>query len=189
MPDRHHELFSALRDGLADIPRPRILSFGCSTGEEILTLRSCIPHAELAGIDINHHRLKEARSKTRDRSIRFWVAGSVGETDAGTFDAITCLNVLHRPQTLHRWPADPRPYLSFATFDRAVLDLDRALRPGGILVIDFMSFNFTETVVAGNYAAIVIAVTPGEPMKRYDRNNQPILVPPGQYPSLWRKLS
>lgn len=52
-----------------------------------------------------------------------------------------------------------------------------------------MSFNFTETVVAGNYAAIATAVTPGEPMKRYDRNNQPILVPPGQYPSLWRKLS
>lgn len=187
--DRHPELFSALRDGLAHNPRPRILSFGCSTGEEILTLRSYMPHAELAGIDINRHRLKEARSKAHDRSIRFWVAGSVGETDAGTFDAITCLNVLHRPQTLHQWPDDPTPYLSFATFERAVLDLDRALRPGGILAIDFMSFNFIDTVVADNYAGILTAVTPGDPMKRYDRNNQPILVPPGQYPSLWRKLS
>lgn len=187
--DRHPDLFAALRDGLADVPRPRILSFGCSTGEEILTLRSYFPHAELAGIDINRVRLKKARSKARDRSIRFWVAGSIGETDAGTFDAITCLNVLHRPQTLHEWPADPTPYLSFASFERAVGDLDRALRPGGILVLDFMSFNFTDTAVARNYAAIVTTVVPGDPIKRYDRNNQPILVQPGEQASLWRKLS
>jgi len=187
--DRHPELFSALRDGLADLPRPRILSFGCSTGEEILTLRSYIPHAELAGIDINRHRLRQARRKAHDRSIRFLVAGSIGETDAGTFDAITCLNVLHRSQTLHQWPAEPTPYLSFAAFERAVLDLDRALRPGGILVLDFMSFNFTETAVAKNYAAIVTTVRLGEPVKRYDRNNQPILLPPGEQASLWRKLS
>lgn len=187
--DRHPELFAALRDALAGVPRPRILSFGCSTGEEILTLKSYLPKAELAGIDINDHRLSQARRKVRDRSIRFWVAGSIGDTDAGTFDAITCLNVLHRPQTLHQWPADPTPYLSFASFERAVLDLDRALRPGGILVLDHMSFNFTDTAVAGNYAAIVTAITPGEPIKRYDRSNQPILVPLGQQASLWRKLS
>lgn len=187
--DRYPELFGALRDGLAAVPQPRILSFGCSTGEELMTLASYIPAAKLAGIDINSHRLKEARRKVRGRSVRFWVAGSVGETDAGTFDAITCLSVLHRPETLHNWPADPTPYLSFATFERAVLDLDRHLRPGGILVLDYMSFRFIDTAAAVRYSAIYTLPAVGEPTKLYDRNNQPILVPPGEHASLWRKLS
>ena len=56
-------------------------------------------------------------------------------------------------------------------------------------MLDFMSFNFTDTAVARNYAAIVTTVVPGDPIKRYDRNNQPILVQPGEQASLWRKLS
>jgi SAM-dependent methyltransferase len=185
--DRYPRLFASLRDSLADLPQPRILSYGCSTGEELLTLRSYIPNARLAGIDINSHRLKQARRKMRDRSTQFWVAGSIGETDAGTFDAITCLSVLHRPETLHNWPADPTPYMSFAMFERAVVDLDRHLRPGGVLAIDYMSFRFVDTVVAERYTPIGKRQTTGAPAKRYDRNNQPILEPASEHYSLWRK--
>lgn len=185
--DRYPRLFAALRDSLVGLSQPRILSYGCSTGEELLTLRSYIPGARLAGIDINSHRLNKARRKIRDKSAQFWVAGSIGETDAGTFDAITCLSVLHRPETLHNWPADPTPYMSFATFERAVIDLDRHLRPGGILVIDYMSFRFAETVVAAHYTPIGERTGTGQPTKLYDRNNRPILMPASERVSLWRK--
>lgn len=187
--NRYPELFAAFRDSLAELPQPRILSYGCSTGEELLTLRSYLPRARLAGIDINSHRIKQARRKLRDRSTQFWVAGSIGETDAGNFDGITCLSVLHRPETLHNWPADPTPYMSFATFERAVLDLDRHLRPGGVLAIDFMSFRFAETVAADRYTPIGKRALDGTPVKLYDRNNQPILAPATERVSLWRKLS
>lgn len=185
--DRYPELFAALRDSLADRPQPRILSYGCSTGEELVTLRSYIPGAKLAGIDINSHRLKQARRRLRDRSAQFWVAASIGETNAGTFDAITCLSVLHRPETLHNWPADPTPYMSFATFERAVVDLDRHLRPGGVLAIDFMSFRFADTIVADRYTALGERVMEGASTELYDRNNRPILMPPSERVSLWRK--
>lgn len=185
--DRYPELFAALRGSLEGMPQPRILSYGCSTGEEILTLRSYIPSARLAGIEINAHRLNQARRKVRDREVQFWVAGSIDEADAGMFDAITCLSVLHRRETLHNWPADPTPHMSFATFERAVLDLDRHLRPGGILLLDHMSFRFSDTSLAPGYTALPASSPDGAPLKRYDRNNQPVLVPAREHASLWRK--
>lgn len=92
---------------------------------------------------------------------------------------------------MHNWPADPTPHISFATFEAAILDLDAHLRPGGILLLDHMSFRFSDTSVAANYSPVRAADAPteGRPLKRYDRNNQPILVPPGEHASLWRKLS
>jgi len=92
---------------------------------------------------------------------------------------------------VHNWPADPTPHISFATFEAAILDLDAHLRPGGILLLDHMSFRFSDTSVAANYSPVRAADAPteGRPLKRYDRNNQPILVPPGEHASLWRKLS
>lgn len=187
--NRYPQLFTALRDALADIPAPEILSFGCSTGEEILSLRTYIPAARLAGIDLNPHRIATARRRIADSGVRLWAAGSVGETGAGQFDAITCLSVLHRRETVHNWPADPTPHMSFATFEAATLDLDAHVRPGGILLLDHLSFRFSDTSVAANYTPVRVtgAHTEGRPLKRYDRNNQPILVPTSEHASLWRK--
>jgi len=189
--DRYPRLFGALRDALSDVPAPEILSFGCSTGEELISLRSYIPGSRLAGIDLNGYRLKTARRRVADPSVRLWQAASIDETGAGAFDAITCLSVLHRRQTVHNWPADPTPYMTFATFEAAIVDLDAHLRPGGILLLDHMSFRFSDTSVASRYKPIRAgaASAEGAPLKRYDRNNQPILVPSGEQASVWRKLS
>lgn len=187
--NRYPQLFTALREALVDVPAPKILSFGCSTGEEILSLRSYFPAAQLCGIDLNPNRIAKARHRIADVSVRLWTAGSIGETGAGHFDAITCLSVLHRRETVHNWPDDPTPYMSFATFEDAILDLDAHVKPGGILLLDHLSFRFSDTSVAANYTPVRVAGahTEGRPLKRYDRNNQPILVPTSEHASLWRK--
>lgn len=189
--DRYPLLFAALRDALAGTTAPSVLSFGCSTGEEILSLRSYLPDAQLAGIELNGHRLKTARQRIADPSVRLWQAGSIAETGAGEFDAVTCLSVLHRRETIHNWPADPTPYMSFATFEAAILDFDAHLRPGGVLLLDHLSFRFSDTAVAGRYTPIRVpnAHADDAPLKRYDRNNKPVLVPHSEHASLWRKLS
>lgn len=189
--DRYPHLFGAFRDALSGVTAPEVLSFGCSTGEEIISLRSYIPDAKLAGVELNGHRLKTARRRIADPSVRLWQAASIGETGAGQFDAITCLSVLHRRETVHNWPADPTPYITFATFEAAILDLDAHLRPGGILLLDHMSFRFSDTSVASRYTPVRVggAHTQGRPLKRYDRNNQPVLVPTSEHASLWRKNS
>ena len=49
---RYPHIFEFVRIKLGNHPA-RILSFGCSTGEEVFTLRKCFPAATIKGIDIN----------------------------------------------------------------------------------------------------------------------------------------
>ncbi|GEM_PF-3630399 len=51
--NRYPRIFAFVRDQLADRDRPRVLSFGCSTGEEVFSLRRYMPAADITGIDIN----------------------------------------------------------------------------------------------------------------------------------------
>jgi len=187
-PDRYPHLFAALRDNLDHVREPQILSFGCSTGEEIVSLKAYIPRGQFAGIDINSLRIRQARRRLADPGVRLWSAGSIGEVVAGQFDAITCLSVLHRREALRDWPADCTRYITFAMFERAIVDLDRHLKPGGLLLLFHTSFRFIETSVVSRYTPL-LTVEPLslEPAKRYDRNNRPVLEPRNERFALWRK--
>jgi SAM-dependent methyltransferase len=189
-PDRYPHLFAALRDSLDPVDAPEILSFGCSTGEEIVSLKTYVPHGRFAGIDINRARVRQARRRIADPGVRLWAAGSIGEAGAGRFDAITCLSVLHRREALRDWPADCTRYITFAMFERAIADIDRHLKPGGVLLLFHTSFRFIETSVAPRYTPL-LSVEPLklEPAQRYDRNNRPVLEPRHERFGLWRKSS
>ena len=66
--DRYPEIFAA---AVAAVPEARrILSFGCSTGEECVTLASYFPGALIVGTDINPLNLLKAMKHRNDR-IRF----------------------------------------------------------------------------------------------------------------------
>ena len=62
-PDRHPALFALAAERLAGTAEPRILSFGCSTGEEPITLARYLPQARIDGLDINPRNVAEARRK------------------------------------------------------------------------------------------------------------------------------
>ena len=66
-PDRHPAIFAFVRERLSTNAIPRLMSFGCSTGEEAFTLRRYFPQAEIVGVDINppqhRHLPQEAGSK------------------------------------------------------------------------------------------------------------------------------
>jgi SAM-dependent methyltransferase len=186
--DRYPHLFAALRDSVSDLASPEILCFGCSTGEEVISLKRYIPGARFAGIDINPVRIRKARRRIADPTVQLWTAASIEEAGAGEFDAITCLSVLHRRETLHNWPAEPPPDFNFETFERAIADLDRHLRPGGVLVLYHTSFRFIETAVASRYTPLLVVEPLEETLsRRYDRDNQPILEPRHERFALWRK--
>jgi SAM-dependent methyltransferase len=186
--DRYPHLFAALRDSLDDVAMPDILSFGCSTGEEIVSLKAYISRGRFAGIDINPSRIRRARRRIRDPRVRLWAAASIAETDGGEFDAITCLSVLHRREMVKNWPIDPTPYMTFEAFERAVLDLDRHLRPGGMLLLYHSSFRFVETRVAPRYTPLLVVAPLDHTLaQRYDRNSLPILEPLDERYALWRK--
>lgn len=130
--DRYPELFDQAAALAPDATR--ILSFGCSTGEELASIRRRFPDATIVGAEINPRaRCLAARKAASDPGIE------VVRPDAitGPFDLIFALAVLQREP--HRigdlQVSNIASHYSFARFDAAVGDLVRLLRPGGLLCV------------------------------------------------------
>lgn len=149
--DRHPEIFSRMREYLRHCPAPRILSFGCSTGEEVFSLRNYFPQAGIVGIDINPRNVAVCRrelARKPDARIRFVQAASADAEAEASYDAVFCLSVLRHGQ-LGESRADACDHLiRFADFDRTVAGLARCLKPGGYLVILGSNFRFCDTAAA-----------------------------------------
>jgi SAM-dependent methyltransferase len=112
----------------------RILSFGCSTGEEIVTLRRYFPSAEIVGAEINPRSRRIAKRRVApDRRVTVLPSGEVD----GSFDLIFALAVLQRePHKIAEMEAEDLSfYYPFERFDRAVAELVDRLEPGGLLCV------------------------------------------------------
>ena len=116
-----------------------ILSFGCSTGEECITLAEYFPEALIVGTDINPANLLKARKHRNDR-IRFVYASDRILSGLGGFDAVFGMAVLRTPKK--RSIARHYPFDRFA--ERALF-LESLVRPGGLLVIHNATYRFSDT--------------------------------------------
>jgi hypothetical protein len=149
--DRYPELFEYCRQQLAGCASPRILSFGCSTGEEVFTLARYLPLAEIVGVDINAWCLKQCEKKNHNRQLSFLHRMSREFADATGFDAIFCMAVFQR--TEHRTddalPEDTG--FTFERFEAEVATLDPKLKPGGLFFLDEYDFSFEQTQAAARY--------------------------------------
>ena len=131
-PDRYPELFDQAAK-LSPGPK-RILSFGCSTGEELISLRQRFPRAEIVGAEINpRSRRIAARRLSSDSAVTVVKPGSVD----GSFDIVFALSVLQwRPHTIAEMGVeDLSSYYPFERFDTAVSKLVNSLRPHGLLCV------------------------------------------------------
>lgn len=116
---RHSNFFSELAK---IIPQPRrILSFGCSTGEELLSLKDCFPNSEIYGAEIDPLRMEEARRKTLCRVDSL-------ENLLGNFDLIFAMSVFCR------WPPGNGD-LEKADVKQGILGLSSRVAENGYLVI------------------------------------------------------
>ncbi|MEI4884199.1 class I SAM-dependent methyltransferase, partial [Klebsiella pneumoniae] len=77
-------------------PEVRILSFGCSTGEEVLTLRRYFPHASIVGAELNRRSLTICERLNVDDRIQFTFSRHDLIARHGPFDAVFCMAVLQR---------------------------------------------------------------------------------------------
>ena len=130
--DRYPQLFDLAAQLVPDAKR--ILSFGCSTGEELLALRRRFPQAEIVGAEINSRSRRIAIGKViHDPAIEVVPPRSV----EGSFDAVFALAVLQREPVKMAEMAveDLTPFYPFARFDKAVGELVTRLRPGGLLCV------------------------------------------------------
>ena len=151
--DRHPALFAFAQQRLAERPGARVLSFGCSTGEEPLTLRRYLPHAAIEGIDINPRSIAIARAtaaRLGHADIQFTVAAEP-LPDAKPYDAVFCLSVLRHGQLDSERPQRCEVLLPFAKYERALAALDRVLHPGGLLFLWGSHFRFADSALAPRY--------------------------------------
>jgi hypothetical protein len=131
-------------DGLA------VLSFGCSTGEELATLGALFPAARLYGCDVDWHNLRAARALLGRAAIVF----ESTEREVlrhGPFDVIVCNSVLLQPTRLvdgRPRGIDPERWLD------AVALLDAALAPGGLLQLINSNIPFRYHPLAAGYDPI-----------------------------------
>lgn len=156
--NRHPALFRFAAERLAGVGEPRLLSFGCSTGEEPITLSRYLPRAAIDAIDINPRSLAKARAKARRAGCDKIAFHLASEPPSGPmqYDAVFCLSVLRHGTLDAERPASSAGIFPFVRFDAVVAKLDRTLKPGGVLYIWASNYRFTDCALAHRYRPLQI---------------------------------
>ena len=165
--DRYPELFAALADRLQGIESPRVLSFGCSDGAELRSLRRYLPHAELVGMDLNPRALGRAQALLAaqpDARMRYCLAGDTSDEPRESFDTILALAVLRHGELEAHRPADCAAILPFAKVAAALADLDARLKPGGWLAVWHAHFRVRDAAATAGYAAESLPFSENDPL-------------------------
>jgi 2-polyprenyl-3-methyl-5-hydroxy-6-metoxy-1,4-benzoquinol methylase len=143
--NRYPEIFAAAAAAAPDARR--ILSFGCASGEECITLANYFPEAEIVGADINPVILLKARKHRSDR-IRFVYASDRILRRLRGFDVLFCMAVL---RSAGHYP--------FERFEERALFPETLVRPGGLLVIHNSPYRFGDTARRCAYETIPVAAS------------------------------
>lgn len=119
----HRALKRQIQAAAGDRP-VRILDVGCGTGVFAGRVREAFPNAQVWGIDLVAGMLGKGRERWRHHQAHVLPVQGDSERlpfSAGSFDIVTCAN------SFHHYPHQ----------DRAVVEMNRVLRPGGrLLLID-----------------------------------------------------
>lgn len=145
--NRYPEIFKFCRESSTNVKS--ILSFGCSSGEEVATLSMFFGESKIYGTEINDEMLESCRLKFKyiDR------IKTQKEIPNMKFEMIFCMSVFCR------WPDTEKIENSigvyeFSTFEDAISTIDNHLEVGGILVIYNSNFLFEDTKVSNKYIPI-----------------------------------
>jgi hypothetical protein len=171
--NRYPEVFRQVQSCLSDNCSPHILSYGCSTGEEVFTLGNYFPGASIVGVDINEWCIRKCQITSDDGRYSFFHRFSSEFMQAMNFDAIFCLAVLQRTENR----TDPNDIsstgFSFDMFEREIRMLDGKLKNGGLFILGHSDFRFEDTECSRRYMLFEpINSQRIRPRALYDRNNR-----------------
>lgn len=119
----------------------RILSFGCSTGEEAQTLAEIFPQATIVGVDTDYYSVSTARKNNKYKN-RVFFHTDVGAT--GRYDIVTCFMVLFSLET-----SIPRD-----KWEEVCKIIDDTVAANGLLMIYTSDYDFKTSSVGEKYKAL-----------------------------------
>lgn len=129
----------------------KVLSFGCSVGDEITTLRLFLSEATVFACDIVPEVV--AISKARfagDPSVHVFVSDWHEIAAHGPYDLIMASAVL----CLNPSPANYSEVFPFAKFEEIIERFDQNLSPNGLLVIPNAAYRLADCSVAPRYRPV-----------------------------------
>ena len=172
--DRYPGIFSACRDYFGAKQNLKILSFGCSSGEEVLTLRKYFPSALITGSEINRHALSLCRKHKVDEKVTFVYSNATNIRKHAPYDAVFCMAVLQRSpnRVKNENIRSLKEIYPFEQFDRQISEFDRYLSERGLLVVQHAQYLFREASVSGNYQPIRSDEQEIDYNPKFDRNSE-----------------
>jgi hypothetical protein len=175
--DRYPELFGATQKYFQSATKPlKLLSFGCSTGEEVFTLRKYFPCAQITGVDISRWNIKICRQKNRDENIIFKHSDYKTLLELGPFDAIYCLAVLQHPDLKSKVMkiTDSTAIYPFHKFNEQLKKFDTLLAKSGLLVLHHTNYRFSDSSIAPKYRVLDGHFSRISEVVKFDKHNQKI---------------
>ena len=145
--NRRPALLQALATLVPDARDLKILSFGCSTGEELQDLRRYYPTATLLGTDLNRASLREAQTKAVACRAALFASTDEGLRQHGPFNLIVACSVFirHPEDTL---TDDLRAMYPLESFSKGVTRLFDNLVVGGHMLIHNANYRVMDTRLA-----------------------------------------
>jgi len=191
-PDRYPRIFAFVQAALGEQNEARILSYGCSTGEEVFSLRGYFPRAAIKGTDVNAGNISTARRRLKgspDASLSFAVAGSTNAEPDAAYDAIFAMAVLRHGGLGLPGVNRCDHLIRFADFAATIADFSRCLKPGGLLVIRHSNFRLRDAPAGAEFETILRVKIPdtGKKTLLFGPDNQ--LMKGVEYPdAVFRKI-
>lgn len=153
---RYPEIMAFIAGELAGMERPRVLSWGCSTGAELQELRRALPQADITGADINAHSLAAARrAMDGDSRTRLILSGDPADLAGERFDAVLCLAVMRHARLQEECPASCAAILPFARVERFAESLAERVEPDGLLALWNVHFRLADMAIASQFATVL----------------------------------
>jgi hypothetical protein len=151
--DRHPDIFDFLKLQFGD-QQIRLLSFGCSTGEECFSLRNYLPNAKITGVDINPNSILTAKKNSLvDGNMEFVCLSPNALHQLGQFDVILALSVLCKNPEAQELN-DISSIYPFHRYNTIVSLLDSQLNKNGYLIIRSSNFRLKDSSVFSNYSVV-----------------------------------
>ncbi len=150
--DRHPDLFNFLKSRYSD-KQIKILSFGCSTGEECISLNKYLPNASILGVDINKKSLEKAEKINSNKNIIYKYCEPKDIYNLGEFDVVLAISVLCKHPEAEYLNNLSKIY-PFKRYEDMVHKLDSVVKEDGLLIIRSSNYIFSDTKTSNNYQLI-----------------------------------
>lgn len=187
-PERYYDFTPTLAEWLARKDRPSVLSFGCSTGDELGVFALLAPNARVLGVDANSEVLEIARLRFASKSGYSFALSDWKTVQAhAPFDLIMANHVLCRhPESVAI--DDLSDLFPFAEYEDAISRLTECLSPDGVLMSVGGNYLISDVPACGHLVGVD---TPKYPFNGlvsiFDRSSRKIIQMLGEYQAAVRE--